>query len=224
MWSPAAGLQSVKLMLAFRAAFVEGHEQVFRKFQLELAILGGQCVPDTRVQGPSRSPGVGSAITGLPTETASLRNALNSGRFCVWAQHLQKRMSALCFRRNQASWVEVNGYHCSATISARETGCQWQLALNLLKLMTEARVVPNEFTYSAAISACKKGTQWKLALNLLSRMPEARAVPNEITYNAAISACEKSGQWQLALNVLSLMPGAKAVPNEITYNAAISAC
>jgi pentatricopeptide repeat domain-containing protein 1 len=47
----------------------------------------------------------------------------------------------------------------SAAISAREKGSQWRLALNLLSLMPETRVVPDEITYSAAISACGKGGQ-----------------------------------------------------------------
>jgi pentatricopeptide repeat domain-containing protein 1 len=92
----------------------------------------------------------------------------------------------------------------SATISACKKGGQWQLALHLLNLMPEARVVPNEITYNAAIRACecgaerdhlqhrhqclRKGGQWQLALSLLSLMPEARVVPNEITYSATISA------------------------------------
>eukprot|EP00933_Yihiella_yeosuensis_P066327 TRINITY_DN7055_c0_g1_i6.p1 TRINITY_DN7055_c0_g1~~TRINITY_DN7055_c0_g1_i6.p1 ORF type:complete len:105 (-),score=15.20 TRINITY_DN7055_c0_g1_i6:178-492(-) len=67
------------------------------------------------------------------------------------------------------------------------------LSLNLLSLMTEARVVANEITYNAAISACEKGGQWELALNMLSLMPQANVVANEITYSAAISAYEKGG-------------------------------
>ncbi|CAE8621630.1 unnamed protein product [Polarella glacialis] len=109
-------------------------------------------------------------------------------------------------------------------MSACEKGGRWQLALNLLSLMPEATVVPNEISFNAAVSACEKGDQWQQALNLLSLMPDLRVVPSEITYNAAISACEKGGQWQLALDLLSLMPKARVVPDKITYSAAISAC
>ena len=70
-----------------------------------------------------------------------------------------------------------------------------QVALTLLSLMPEERVVPNEITYSAVISACSKGGQRQVALNQLSLMPAARLVPNEVTFNAFISACEKGGQW-----------------------------
>jgi pentatricopeptide repeat domain-containing protein 1 len=83
------------------------------------------------------------------------------------------------------------------------------LALNLLRVMPEAKFQPNQISYNAAISACEKAGEWQQALTLLSLMPEVMVVPNEITYNAAISACEKGYQWQLALNLLSLMPEAR---------------
>ncbi len=41
----------------------------------------------------------------------------------------------------------------NAAISACGKGGQWQLALNFLNLIPEARVVPNETIRSAAISA-----------------------------------------------------------------------
>ncbi|CAE8631059.1 unnamed protein product [Polarella glacialis] len=46
----------------------------------------------------------------------------------------------------------------SAAISACSKGSQWQLALNLLRLMPVASVVPNEISYSANVSACSKCT------------------------------------------------------------------
>ena len=64
---------------------------------------------------------------------------------------------------------------CSATISVREKGGQWQLALNLLSLLPDARLVPDEINHTAAINAFSG--QWQLALKFAE--PDARVEREE---------------------------------------------
>ncbi|CAE8614882.1 unnamed protein product, partial [Polarella glacialis] len=163
--------------------------------------------------------GVGAAVARFPSETASLR--LNSMRFCLWAQHLQKRRSVLCCKPT-VSGGEITPRLATVVLGGLARKRLPEVSVQVLIVMQASRVEVNVYHFSAAISACEKGGQWQQALNLLSLMPEASVAPNEITYNATMSACEKGGQWQLALSLLSLMPEARVVPDKITYSAAIS--
>ena len=66
----------------------------------------------------------------------------------------------------------------SASISAREKGQQWGLALGLLRQVPQGRLEPDVITYSASISACEKGQEWAAALGLLRQVHQRRLEPN----------------------------------------------
>ncbi|CAE8632978.1 unnamed protein product, partial [Polarella glacialis] len=76
----------------------------------------------------------------------------------------------------QARQVEVNVFHCGAAISACDKAHKWQLALDLLQLMSDIRVAGDKMSCNAAISACAKAGRWQLALGLLSQLPEMNIV------------------------------------------------
>eukprot|EP00933_Yihiella_yeosuensis_P070328 TRINITY_DN7814_c0_g1_i8.p1 TRINITY_DN7814_c0_g1~~TRINITY_DN7814_c0_g1_i8.p1 ORF type:complete len:114 (+),score=21.78 TRINITY_DN7814_c0_g1_i8:127-468(+) len=86
------------------------------------------------------------------------------------------------------------------------TGCQRELALNLLSLMPQVKVVADKIAYSAAISACEKGCQRELALNLLSLMPQAKVVADKITYNAMLDAVSDKSSGSVLSSRRSIMP------------------
>ena len=100
---------------------------------------------------------------------------------------------------------------CNASISACESGRQWQLSLLLLSSMPLLTIEPGDISFSSAISACAKVGGWQQALQLLSDMGDEKLPPNLIAYNAAISACENSRVWQVALQLLEEICPARTV-------------
>lgn len=98
-------------------------------------------------------------------------------------------------------------------------------AVNLLNVMNDAGIPPNDICCNAAISACEKSGMWKTAINVLRTMESLHIQPDVKSYSATISACEKGGQWEKAVALLKEMGEKHGIrPNEYSYSAAISAC
>jgi len=58
---------------------------------------------------------------------------------------------------------------CFWSLSTKEKGNQWQLALEFFETMKRAHIFPDIFSFSAAMSACKE-TAWEHAVGLFDEM------------------------------------------------------
>lgn len=133
-------------------------------------------------------------------------------------------MAVMVLRALQASRLEANVFHCSATINACAKEGHWATALDLLRSMVENKIEAHTVTYSAVISACEKGAQWRIALHVLSLMVDAECEIDIITYDSAMSACEKAGQWSASLELFRSLQDSAIEADTIVYNTAITAC
>ncbi|CAJ1415317.1 unnamed protein product [Effrenium voratum] len=131
-------------------------------------------------------------------EASPLRASAASFASSVASESSAWRWALRSLRRSELRRVDRTVVAQNSAISACQKGLAWQVALHLLRGMTDHGLVPDATSFSAAISAC----DWELALALLA---EAQKVtqPNLITYNAAITACERNAQWQRALELLT---------------------
>ena len=100
--------------------------------------------------------------------------------------------------------METDTICYSATVSACEKGHEWQLALDLLSRMAEAKWMRTPFAIvrqSVPARRAKSGnSHWACSADGGSEMDA-----DTICDSAAISACENSHGWQLALGMLSRM-------------------
>eukprot|EP00933_Yihiella_yeosuensis_P023863 TRINITY_DN18540_c1_g1_i1.p1 TRINITY_DN18540_c1_g1~~TRINITY_DN18540_c1_g1_i1.p1 ORF type:complete len:100 (+),score=9.71 TRINITY_DN18540_c1_g1_i1:1-300(+) len=85
---------------------------------------------------------------------------------------------------------------------ALKMGRQWELVLNLLSSMPQAKVLPYVCNYDSAMYACTEAGQWEKALNLFSLMPQAKVLPDVFSYDAVMHAFEQGSQWRPAIILL----------------------
>ncbi|CAE8581649.1 unnamed protein product, partial [Polarella glacialis] len=126
--------------------------------------------------------------------------------------------------RTGSGATTLNTIHYNAALSACAKAGKWNMALELLAIMSEVRIARNARSFSSAITACSKVGQWSVSVALLGEMADGRVPADQIVYNSLISSCAKAGRWSTALEMLAAMVGAKLQADAISYNTAISAC
>ena len=102
-------------------------------------------------------------------------------------------------------------------------GSEWQLAMELEKMLMEQQLNPNLITYNSLLEACRQAAEWQLALMLLEEMKRKLDV-SIVTYTTAISACAAAVQWKEALDLVQEAGSKKITPTVFLYNASITAC
>lgn len=141
----------------------------------------------------------------------------------------------------QEQQLEVNAYHCSATLSACATTGEWQLALHLLtesavsevralaklrccffstfKHMFQHRHLNHRVCsgYNSALDAVLKGGQWELALELFVSMRSWRLQPDAVSCSGALAACGALSRWQRGLAFVSGL-----IPDEVVFTGCMS--
>ncbi|CAE7344426.1 TEF3 [Symbiodinium sp. CCMP2456] len=102
----------------------------------------------------------------------------------------------------------------------------WELSLQLLQEMDQAKFEPDVVAFSSVVGCCAEDSSadsWLAALEILQNLGAQRLSPNEVTYSAAITALGRAQQWQRALETLAVATTAGAAPVAV-WNAAIDAC
>lgn len=101
---------------------------------------------------------------------------------------------------------------------------QFGKALNMLKLMKDQSITPNEMHYGALLQACKISKLWNFALELFDRMEQEKIPRNQIIYNTMISTFGETEQIELVLEFLDRMQREGISKDVKTYSSAITAC
>lgn len=80
------------------------------------------------------------------------------------------------------------------------------LAISLLREMSEIGLQPDVVSYTTAIDACASVGDALKAKDLLEEMRERGVVPNHRSFNAVMSAFAKAGDPQQAIAMLAVRP------------------
>lgn len=162
------------------------------------------------------------AATGSQVEQASIMRRLKLAKRRRDNEEAKRILEDALAQDNAAELVDV--FVFSATIGIFAKTGEWESAMDVLGVMREKGVKPNEFTYNQTITACANGGAWKWAVYLLKAMPKMGVSPDVVSYNAAIAACAKGKQSELAVVLLREMTEAGLVaPNALTYSTVMSA-
>ena len=89
-----------------------------------------------------------------------------------------------------------------------ETSAQWEVALLLLREMSETGVQANSVSYNSCLAALAGAGEWERASALLEEMPSAsggRVRPDLKSHTSVVTACVKAGAWVAALDVVRTM-------------------
>ncbi|CAK9082918.1 unnamed protein product [Durusdinium trenchii] len=100
----------------------------------------------------------------------------------------------------------------------------WPMALQVLDLMGDDEVPPNDISCNSAIIVCGRGGQWQLALSLLWSMLRSRYAVDLYTGYSTVWACETAGEWELALEILKVIPETRAKPNVFGCASDVNLC
>ncbi|CAJ1345546.1 unnamed protein product [Effrenium voratum] len=173
-----------------------------------------QLLPACRSQHDGRANGLREALQ-LLSDARSRRSftpRLATAALARLAKHGQSQAAVQVLSWMQEQQLEVNAYHCSATLSACATTGEWQLALHLL---TESAV--SEVSYNSALDAVLKGGQWELALELFVSMRSWRLQPDAVSCSGALAACGALSRWQRGLAFVSGL-----IPDEVVFTGCMS--
>lgn len=93
--------------------------------------------------------------------------------------------------------------------NAAISGCQWQLAYQLLNEVTLMFCRPTVITWNSIMSCLSKATEWQRFFRIFEDMTSHNVTPDIISYNTSISGISGIGgireesQWHLALHFLN---------------------
>jgi pentatricopeptide repeat protein len=149
-----------------------------------------------------------SAIQKSQALTARIGELGKEGRW-------QDVLRALETAENNGQKLYVNNF--SAAIAALTRNKQSERALQLLQLMQQRQIQPDNVTYTGFIDACSKSGQPQYAVYLLREMQEQGLTANLISCSSTIDACSGSGEWQQAIELFREMQKQHIAPDVTTY-------
>eukprot|EP00347_Sterkiella_histriomuscorum_P013026 403366299 len=91
-------------------------------------------------------------------------------------------------------------------------------ALNVLSIMKERGIKPDEVLYNSIIDGCSKNNQIAKAFLLYDEMLGEGVTPTTITFNSLIDCCVRSGNQDQAWRVLEQMKEKQVKPDNYTYS------
>jgi pentatricopeptide repeat protein len=117
------------------------------------------------------------------------------------------------------SGVKPNNFvYCSA-MSACNRGNEPALALTLLdQMLSQDKVVPDQYTINEALNACAKGGLCERALDILEVAREAGVTLDVISYNKALQACISMRRWPEAQDLMRRMAAERVAPDRTTHS------
>lgn len=134
----------------------------------------------------------------------------------VWQQSLFHEMR---LRQIEANMVI---YNTSLSVAEQQRGWRWQLALQQLSHLENAKLQSNSRTCQALASSTGKASEWTRAVQVLSLNRQRTCNVELLT--TVLSACEQGNQWEIALCLLCQSEQQRVQVDVVTYNTAISAC
>eukprot|EP00435_Cladocopium_sp_Y103_P060118 s100_g21.t2 len=147
------------------------------------------------------------AALGRSLQQWSQQPKLSTALLKALAVQRQPQVAALVLQSMAFNALEVNGFHCSAMISALP-GDQWPESLQVLE-----DYCLDAMSVNAALKVCEKGGQWQVACQLLNAVEV-----DVIGYNTCLSACGKNSQWSLSQQLLGDMQALSLQADQTSYN------
>lgn len=92
-------------------------------------------------------------------------------------------------------------------------------ALQLLRQMQQAGVVPDKVTLISSLTACV-GASLEAAQSLFDKIHER----NVVVWNAMLGACMQHGHSKQAFQLFKQMLGEKVTPDKVTFLTMLSTC
>lgn len=111
----------------------------------------------------------------------------------------------------------------NTVIAACTRAGQEEMAVELLREMSELGISGDSSGYTTAILACSENGRWKLASTLLGEMRRARHKPDKKCYTAALTACWNAQQWDNAATLWTSMLSDGVEADTVLYSMLISA-
>ena len=138
-------------------------------------------------------------------------------------------------------WLRLapNTIICNSALSACGASGKWQIALHVLRGMSDANAQPDQISCNAALNACRTAGDWvavkelKLSYHNGGTLLFTIYIYIYIYYSSSSSFYygnlikfpnSNPGEWLPALSLLQEMPRMRVAPDEITYNCVISSC